>query len=199
MGSVCKLVSGGFVDLAAPGLERELQGELRIEGFARADPRRAIEIADGVVELQGADGCLVGVVATAAATERGRIVDAVRQVVHLHAELRVDALADFRVLEDAQVHIAKAGRGIRIAGRRAPGAGSGIGKGSRVEPVGIDRGLLVAGERVAHLVGALIVFTRVIRLVVGKNGKREPVWKEKLAFACQPVVTALKWVEPGTW
>jgi hypothetical protein len=25
------------------------------------------------------------------------------------------------------------------------------------------------------------------------------VWKEKLAFACQPVVTALKWVEPGTW
>src|ERR1700687_1467043 len=74
-------------------LEDDLGCELHVEGFAGADARSAVEVADGVAyETSRTDR-----------TAAGLQIDPVQQVKHLRPELYFEALAHRNVLKDREV------------------------------------------------------------------------------------------------
>lgn len=179
-GAACQATKGAVAmhrpaRVTSSSLKADLQSELCIERLTGPDARRPIEVADGVVELKRADGRLIGVVAAAGTPERRSVVGTVKQVIELKAQLRIDTFVNLCVFEYAEVQLCETRRSIGIASAGSPCSRRWISKSVGVEPLRIDSEFFESGVGVLQLVGALVVLTCVVGLIISQYGKREAV------------------------
>ena len=110
--------SRAFLFWGRAGLEKNLQAELRIEGFTSTDTWSSVVVTDGVIQTE---------VSTYGAVW-WRIVDTVEEVEHLRPELNGHQFLDLRVLEDGKIYVGISRAVITVTTRRSKVTGVRVGK-----------------------------------------------------------------------
>src|SRR6266478_5954937 len=132
--------------------DNDLQRKLDIERFARSNARRADVISDRIENPSKAAGVQLGPGGRSHGSStraRNREVGPVKQIEHLHAELRADALRDRGILGHCKVHDGKARTEQRVARQVSERTGSRLGEGGAIEILHVFAAIRIRDDRLA--------------------------------------------------